>query len=103
MSTDSQALTAEDLRAINISKALAADAVEKAGSGHPGTAISLAGVAYLLYQYEMTHDPADARWLGRDRLILSSGHASLLLYIQALGSATTSSSRDQAAPVAPDI
>ena len=82
MGTDSQALTAEDLRAINISKALAADAVEKAGSGHPGTAISLAGVAYLLYQYEMTHDPADARWLGRDRLILSSGHASLLLYIQ---------------------
>ena len=82
MSTDSQALTAEDLRAINISKALAADAVEKAGSGHPGTAISLAGVAYLLYQYEMTHDPADARWLGRDRFILSSGHASLLLYIQ---------------------
>ena len=82
MSTDSQALTAEDLRAINISKALAADAVEKAGSGHPGTAISLAGVAYLLYQYEMTHDPADTRWLGRDRLILSSGHASLLLYIQ---------------------
>ena len=82
MSTDSQALTAEDLRAINISKALAADAVEKAGSGHPGTAISLAGVAYLLYQYEMTHDPADPGWLGRDRLILSSGHASLLLYIQ---------------------
>ena len=82
MGTDSQALTAEDLRAINISKALAADAVEKAGSGHPGTAISLAGVAYLLYQYEMTHDPADPRWLGRDRLILSSGHASLLLYIQ---------------------
>ena len=82
MSTHSPALTEEDLRAINISKALAADAVEKAGSGHPGTAISLAGVAYLLYQYEMTHDPADARWLGRDRLILSSGHASLLLYIQ---------------------
>ncbi len=82
MGTDSQVLTAEDLRAINISKALAADAVEKAGSGHPGTAISLAGVAYLLYQYEMTHNPADARWLGRDRLILSSGHASLLLYIQ---------------------
>ncbi len=82
MGTDSQALTAEDLRAIDISKALAADAVEKAGSGHPGTAISLAGVAYLLYQYEMTHDPADPGWLGRDRLILSSGHASLLLYIQ---------------------
>lgn len=82
MSTHSPALTEEDLRAINISKALAADAVEKAGSGHPGTAISLAGVAYLLYQYEMTHDPADTRWLGRDRFILSSGHASLLLYIQ---------------------
>ena len=82
MSTHSPALTEEDLRAIDISKALAADAVERAGSGHPGTAISLAGVAYLLYQYEMTHDPADARWLGRDRLILSSGHASLLLYIQ---------------------
>ena len=82
MGTDSQALTAEDLRAIDISKALAADAVERAGSGHPGTAISLAGVAYLLYQYEMTHDPADPGWLGRDRLILSSGHASLLLYIQ---------------------
>ena len=82
MSTHSPALTEEDLRAINISKALAADAVEKAGSGHPGTAISLAGVAYLLYQYEMTHDPADPGWLGRDRLILSSGHASLLLYIQ---------------------
>ena len=82
MSTASPALTEEDLRAIDISKALAADAVEKAGSGHPGTAISLAGVAYLLYQYEMTHDPADPGWLGRDRLILSSGHASLLLYIQ---------------------
>ena len=82
MSTASPALTEEDLRAIDISKALAADAVERAGSGHPGTAISLAGVAYLLYQYEMTHDPADPGWLGRDRLILSSGHASLLLYIQ---------------------
>ena len=69
MSTHSPALTEEDLRAINISKALAADAVEKAGSGHPGTAISLAGVAYLLYQYEMTHDPADTRWLGRACLI----------------------------------
>ena len=82
MSTHSPALTEEDLRAIDISKALAADAVERAGSGHPGTAISLAGVAYLLYQYEMTHDPADPGWLGRDRFILSSGHASLLLYIQ---------------------
>lgn len=71
-----------DLRAISIAKALAADAVEKAGSGHPGTAISLAPVAYLLYQHEMACDPSDARWLGRDRFILSAGHASVLQYIQ---------------------
>ena len=71
-----------DLRAISIAKALAADAVEKAGSGHPGTAISLAPVAYLLYQHEMAGDPSDARWLGRDRFVLSVGHASVLQYIQ---------------------
>ena len=71
-----------DLKAIRIAKALAADAVEKAGSGHPGTAISLAPVAYLLYQHEMAGDPSDARWLGRDRFILSVGHASVLQYIQ---------------------
>ncbi|MDR0366696.1 MAG: transketolase [Bifidobacteriaceae bacterium] len=71
-----------DSRAVITAKALAADAVEAAGSGHPGSAISLAGPAYLLYQYLMTHDPADPTWPGRDRLILSSGHASLLLYIQ---------------------
>ena len=71
-----------DLRAIRIAKALAADAVEKAGSGHPGTAISLAPVAYLLYQHEMAGDPSDARWLGRDRFVLSAGHASVLQYIQ---------------------
>ena len=71
-----------DLKAIRIAKALAADAVEKAGSGHPGTAISLAPVAYLLYQHEMAGDPSDARWLGRDRFVLSVGHASVLQYIQ---------------------
>ena len=71
-----------DLKAIRIVKALAADAVEKAGSGHPGTAISLAPVAYLLYQHEMAGDPSDARWLGRDRFVLSVGHASVLQYIQ---------------------
>lgn len=82
MSTESLSLTGEDLTAIAVSKALAADAVEKAGSGHPGAAISLAGVAYLLYQYEMRHDPADPGWLGRDRFILSAGHASALQYVQ---------------------
>ena len=71
-----------DLKAIRIAKALAADAVEKAGSGHPGTAISLAPVAYLLYQHEMAGDPSDAQWLGRDRFVLSVGHASVLQYIQ---------------------
>ncbi|NYS35397.1 transketolase, partial [Streptococcus danieliae] len=75
-------LTDLDHRAIAIAKALAADAVEKAGSGHPGTPISLAGVAYLLYQREMRADPADPAWLGRDRFVLSIGHASLLQYIQ---------------------
>ena len=82
MSTDPLDLTEDDLKAIDVAKALAADAVEKAGSGHPGTAISLAGVAYLLYQYEMAGDPSDDRWLGRDRFVLSAGHASLLQYIQ---------------------
>ncbi|WP_127842606.1 transketolase [Actinomyces wuliandei] len=71
-----------DHQAIAVSKALAADAVEKAGSGHPGTPISLAGVAYLLYQHEMRCDPAEPRWLGRDRFVLSAGHASLLQYVQ---------------------
>src|SRR5580704_5004431 len=58
------------------------DAVEAAGSGHPGTAMSLAPAAYLLYQKVMRHDPADADWLGRDRFVLSCGHSSLTLYIQ---------------------
>ena len=75
-------LTDLDRQAIAVSKALAADAVEKAGSGHPGTPISLAGVAWLLYQREMVHDPTDPGWLGRDRFVLSIGHASLVQYIQ---------------------
>ena len=75
-------LTDLDRQTIAVSKALAADAVEKAGSGHPGTPISLAGVAWLLYQREMVHDPLDPGWLGRDRFVLSIGHASLVQYIQ---------------------
>ena len=75
-------LTDLDRLTIAVSKALAADAVEKAGSGHPGTPISLAGVAWLLYQREMVHDPLDPGWLGRDRFVLSIGHASLVQYIQ---------------------
>jgi transketolase len=58
------------------------DAVEKAGSGHPGTAMSLAPAAYLLYQHILRHDPTDPDWLGRDRFVLSAGHSSLTLYIQ---------------------
>ena len=58
------------------------DSVQKAGSGHPGTAMSLAPVAYLLYQHVLRHDPADPDWLGRDRFVLSCGHSSLTLYIQ---------------------
>jgi transketolase len=61
---------------------LAADAVEKVGNGHPGTAISLAPVAYLLFNKVMRHDPKDDRWLGRDRFILSIGHSSLTIYNQ---------------------
>lgn len=82
MTTEQFALTDSDNQAIAIARALSADAVERAGSGHPGTAISLAGVAYLLYQYELRHDPADPQWMGRDRFVLSAGHASLLLYTQ---------------------
>ncbi|MDA0632933.1 transketolase [Nonomuraea sp. MCN248] len=58
------------------------DAVEKAGSGHPGTAMSLAPAAYLLFQHAMRHDPTDPQWAGRDRFVLSAGHTSLTLYIQ---------------------
>ena len=71
-----------DRRAVDTVRVLAADAVEKAGNGHPGTAISLAPVAYLLYQNRMRLDPADPHWLGRDRFVLSAGHSSLTQYIQ---------------------
>ncbi|MEE6169905.1 MULTISPECIES: transketolase [unclassified Mycolicibacterium] len=74
--------TAEDQRAVDTVRVLAADAVEKVGNGHPGTAMSLAPAAYLLFQKLMRHDPSDAQWLGRDRFILSPGHSSLTLYIQ---------------------
>jgi transketolase len=68
--------------AVKTAKLLAADAVEKVGNGHPGTAISLAPAAYLLFQKVMRHDPSDDRWAGRDRFILSAGHSSLTLYNQ---------------------
>jgi transketolase len=71
-----------DRRAVDVVRALAMDAVEKAGSGHPGTAMSLAPAAYLLFQHVMRHDPSDPTWAGRDRFVLSCGHSSLTLYIQ---------------------
>ena len=74
--------TALDDQAVAYSRALAADAVQKVGNGHPGTAMSLAPVAYTLFQRHLVHDPSDAQWLGRDRFILSCGHSSLTLYIQ---------------------
>ncbi len=71
-----------DSRAVDTARVLAADAVEKVGNGHPGTAISLAPVAYLLYQKVMTGDPSDPTWTGRDRFVLSAGHSSLTQYNQ---------------------
>jgi transketolase len=71
-----------DRKAVDTVRVLAADAVEKVGNGHPGTAISLAPAAYLLYQNRMHLDPADPHWLGRDRFVLSAGHSSLTQYIQ---------------------
>ena len=71
-----------DSKAVDTVRVLAADAVEKVGNGHPGTAMSLAPAAYLLFQKVMRHDPADPHWLGRDRFVLSPGHTSLTLYIQ---------------------
>lgn len=71
-----------DKRAVDTIRVLAADAVQKCGSGHPGTAMSLAPLAYLLYQRVMRHDPSDPGWVGRDRFVLSAGHSSLTLYIQ---------------------
>lgn len=74
--------TDQDKRAVDVARILAADAVEKVGNGHPGTAISLAPLAYLLYQKVMNVDPTDDLWLGRDRFILSAGHSSLTQYTQ---------------------
>ena len=71
-----------DRRAVDTARVLAADAVEKTGNGHPGTAVSLAPAAYLLYQDIMRHDPQDKDWLGRDRFVLSAGHSSLTQYVQ---------------------
>lgn len=71
-----------DSKAVDTARVLAADAVEKVGNGHPGTAISLAPVAYLLFNKVMRHDPKDDRWVGRDRFILSVGHSSLTIYNQ---------------------
>ena len=71
-----------DNRAADAARVLAMDAVEEAGNGHPGTAMALAPLAHLLYRYVLRHDPANPEWLGRDRLILSCGHASMLLYSQ---------------------
>jgi transketolase len=71
-----------DRRAVDTVRVLAADAVQKAGSGHPGTAMSLAPLAYSLFQKVMRHDPTDADWIGRDRFVLSCGHSSLTLYLQ---------------------
>lgn len=71
-----------DTKAVDTVRILAADAVQKCGSGHPGTAMSLAPLAYTLFQRVMRHDPTDTDWMGRDRFILSCGHSSLTLYIQ---------------------
>ncbi|MFD1272230.1 transketolase [Streptomyces kaempferi] len=71
-----------DQRAVDTARVLAADAVQKVGNGHPGTAMSLAPAAYTLFQKVMRHDPADPDWTGRDRFVLSAGHTSLTLYTQ---------------------
>ena len=71
-----------DSVAVDTVRVLAADAVQKVGNGHPGTAMSLAPLAYTLFQRAMRHDPSDPHWLGRDRFVLSCGHSSLTLYLQ---------------------
>ena len=71
-----------DDQAVKTARCLAMDSVQKVGNGHPGTAMSLAPIAYLLYQKWLRHDPNDASWIGRDRFVLSNGHSSLTLYIQ---------------------
>ncbi|MET8474465.1 transketolase [Streptomyces sp. NPDC006422] len=74
--------TESDQRAVDTARLLAADAVQKVGNGHPGTAMSLAPAAYTIFQKAMRHDPADPEWTGRDRFVLSPGHTSLTLYTQ---------------------
>src|SRR4051812_16304148 len=71
-----------DRKAIDTARVLAMDAVQKVGNGHPGTAMSMAPTAYLLFQKWLKHDPSDPHWLGRDRFVLSMGHSSLTLYVQ---------------------
>ena len=71
-----------DDQAVTTARALAMDSVQKVGNGHPGTAMSLAPMAYLLFQKWLRHDPSDPNWIGRDRFVLSNGHSSLTLYIQ---------------------
>jgi transketolase len=71
-----------DDRAVDTVRALAMDAVQKVGNGHPGTAMSLAPAAYLLFQKVMRHNPADPHWAARDRFVLSAGHSSITLYVQ---------------------
>jgi transketolase len=71
-----------DRRAIDTARVLAMDAVQKVGNGHPGTAMSMAPTAYLLFQKWLRHDPTDPNWVGRDRFVLSMGHSSLTLYVQ---------------------
>ena len=71
-----------DDKAVDTVRVLAMDAVQKVGNGHPGTAMSLAPAAYLLFQKVMRHNPADPHWPGRDRFVLSAGHSSLTLYLQ---------------------
>ena len=74
--------TEQDAKAVDTARVLAADAVEKVGNGHPGTAVSLAPIAYLLYSKVMHVDPSEPRWLGRDRFVLSAGHSSMTQYAQ---------------------
>ncbi|MGI8759767.1 MAG: transketolase [Jatrophihabitantaceae bacterium] len=82
MTTHPSWWTELDTKAVDTARLLAADAVQKVGNGHPGTAMSLAPLAYLLYQRVLRHDPTDPNWLGRDRFVLSNGHASLTQYCQ---------------------
>jgi transketolase len=84
VSTKAQQLewTELDQKAVDTVRVLAMDAVQKVGNGHPGTAMSLAPAAYLLFQRFLRHDPTDPAWTGRDRFVLSCGHSSLTLYIQ---------------------